>query len=114
MLNETKVLRVLPMLTKYFSLLLFTLFYAIQTKAVYFEYTPKLKEIQGHIASLRLKKANAFLVEELAKQPDNLAVNYLIHYSKFYKVMVQQDKTLLPDFEKYNSEFLLGIQKLSD
>ncbi len=114
MLNETKVLRVLPMLTKYFSLLLFTLFYAIQTKAVYFEYTPKLKEIQSHIASLRLKKANAFLAEEQVKQPDNLAVNYLMHYSKFYKVMVQQDKTLLPDFEKYNSEFLLSIQKLSD
>jgi hypothetical protein len=114
MLTDLNVLRVLPKYFKSFILLVFAWVYSLQTYAAYFEYTPKLKEIQIHIASLRLKKANLALEEELAKQPDNIAVHYLIHYSTFFHIMVQQDKKLLPEFEKVNNELLILVQKLPD
>ncbi|MDZ4666786.1 MAG: hypothetical protein SGJ00_02775 [bacterium] len=112
MFNELIANRDFPLYRKSFILGILACLISVQTFAAFFEYTPKLKEAQVHIACLRLKKANQILAVEFLKQPDNVAVVYLKHYSRFFHIMVQQDKLLLPEFEKVNSEMLLSLQKL--
>ena len=90
-------------------LALLFLFSHLLVQAAFVEYNNKLQEGQKHLACLRLQQANAIFLAEISVHPDNVTAHYLLHYSKFYHIMVQQDKKLLADFEKSASYTLLKV-----
>jgi hypothetical protein len=84
------------------------------TYAVYFEYTPILVESQKHMAALRLKQANVLIASEISKHPDNIAAHYLLHYSEFFRIMVQQDAQLQESFARVNENALARVATMAD
>ncbi len=115
MLNPSQIILRLFFIFKRKALLFVLVFQiSLSLKAAYFEYTPALNECQKHLVSLRLKQADAIISSEILKHPDNIAGYYLLHYAKFYHLMVQQNKVLLPEFEKVHASTLNQIQLLPD
>lgn len=78
------------------------------------EYTPALNEAMQHMASLRLVLAKQIIAKEIKGNAHNVTAHYLNHYVAFFSVMVQYDKTLLPDFEKQNQQTLKEVELLPE
>jgi tetratricopeptide (TPR) repeat protein len=83
-------------------------------QAAFVDYNAQLNEGQKHLSCLRLQQANTIFKAEIAIHPANIAAHFLLHYSNFYHIMVQQDKKLLEEFEKSTAATLLKIQELPE
>ncbi len=110
--QSTMNLQIYAFLKRKVLLFVLLFLFSFSIKAAYFEYTPALNECQKHLVALRLKQADAIISSEILKHPDNIAGLYLLHYAKFYHIMVQQNVAMLPAFEKMHANTLAQIQLL--
>ncbi len=80
----------------------------------YFNLNSNLLVAQGYNYELKLDKARTVLKAELAKNPNNGAIHYLLHFNAYLKAFVSEESA---DYKSYLTEqqrAVVQIQKLND
>ncbi len=71
-----------------------------------FKITPKIISIQDHMVSLRLKKAELLIQQELQADPNNLAAVFYNNFLACYRILITQNQSDYANYKKNAAKWL--------
>lgn len=91
---------------KYFLLICFVLSWFANKAETGFKITPRIVSIQEQLVSLRFKKAEELIQQELQADPNNLAAVFYNNFLDCYRILIKQDQSAYHLYKKNTSNWI--------
>jgi hypothetical protein len=96
------------------ALIFIVLHFGAHAAPNYFYLNSNLLVAQKYNYELKLDKARIALKSELAENPDNFAVHYLLHFNAYLKAFVSEEAADYRSYIAVQQRAIAHIQKLND